>query len=243
MINLANSSSGQLFTVPADDWTAINTRVGVVMAVSQIQIDVSQYLPGYPSLLASSQLWKSNTFNGLIGYSKSLADYASIAIADFSSLDQSVKSIAAQGVSMPDDVKRQTTALLQKLAGDTAAMGTISNTLSGQILQFLNDNRIVDAQIAEHKDALNFLWPSIEAAIALIENSAGLVAGEWKAISDDLSDVLSSDIDITIPFVESLNIDAAVISWQSLQTEASAFPSMAAGQEKYWTLPVWNQNE
>ncbi len=38
-------------------------------------------------------------------------------------------------------------------------------------------------------------------------------------------------------FIESLQIEAAIVAWTSIRTEAAAFPSLVSGQEQYWQDP------
>lgn len=236
MTSLANNAVAQIFAIPASDWTVINTRVGEVLAASKIQSYITPYLAGYPALLTSSLLWKSDTFYGLIHMSASLASYASTAINNFDNLNQAVKKLINNGLSMTDAVRLQTTTVLKQLADDTKSMSVQSDTLSDQVLHFLNNNEVVDAQIIKNKDKLGSFWAPLGAYITALEQAAGVVTGEWRAISDDLDSVMATTIDVTIPFIESLNIDAAIACWQSLQQEASAFPTMMAGQDKYWTI-------
>ena len=237
MPNLASNSLGQIFTIPASDWTVINRRVGVVLSETQIQTYLQQYLGGYAALLASCRLWTTNTFPGLISQSQALVGYATTAIANFSGLNTAVEGISQKEGGVPEDVQQQTTALLQKLASDTAPLAAAFAALSKEMLAFLGDMQVVDEQVAAHKDQLGTFWTPVGAYITSLENAAGLVTGEWQAITDDLNNTLASPIDVTMPFLESLNIDAAIVSWQNAQAEAAAFPAMAANQQQYWTNP------
>lgn len=236
MPNLASRSVGNIFTIPAGDWTIINKRVGEVLAAQKIQNVIAEYLPGYPALLTSSKLWQQSTFNGLIAESGDLANYAGTAITNFTSLNAKVKQVV--GNTVPDSLKDETMTLLKNLASDTTPLATASNTLSDRVLTFLNDNKAVDAQIAVNKDKLGGFWAPLGDIINSLEDAAGLVTGSWRAITDDLNNTLASPVTVTMPFIESLNIDAALVNWKSLQSDALAFSSLVKEQSQYWRKPI-----
>lgn len=235
MLNLANHSTAQLFSIPAEDWTAINQRVGEVLYVKNIQAYITQYLPGYAALLNSSQVWKDNTFNGLVSEATNIANYAATAITNFNRLNEQVKQI--NGNTVPDDLKNETIRLLNDLASSTTPIAAASTNLSNQVHTFLTDNQVIDGQMAKNKDRLGIFWEPLGAIINALEDAAGQVTGTWQAIATDLNNAITSPIEVTMPFIQSLSINAALVSWQKLQEEASAFPSMAQNQTKYWTQP------
>ncbi|MBD2752515.1 hypothetical protein [Spirosoma validum] len=239
MPTLASSSVSQLYTIPASDWTLINKRVGVILEAQPAQAFITQYLNAYPALLRSSLLWQQTTFNSLVDLSHQLANYADKAIVNFCSLNEQVKAVSKGDGVVTDELKQLTKSLLQQLAADTTPMASSYKLVSTQVLNFLNDNVAVDSQIAAHKDQLGNLWAPIGEQITLLENAAGLVVGEWQAITADLTNTLASPIDVTMAFLASLNIEAALVCWRSIQAEASAFPSMVAGQQQYWTNPTF----
>ena len=232
MTVLANSSAESIFVIPEKEWTAINMRVGEVLTVQKIQSTVASFLPGYPSLLSSSQLWQHSTFNSLISESGDVAKYIDKSISNFTNLKIKVDNVKNDDV--PKYLQVETLSLLQILADDTNALATASKNLSSTMIAFLNDNKVVDAQIAKSKNALGIFWNGIGDIINTLENAAGHVTGSWQAIADDLNVTLASPISVTMPFIESLNIEAALVQWQSLKSEATAFPSMVGEQSKYW---------
>ena len=138
MPNLASSSVGNIFTIPASDWTMINKRVGEVLAAQIIQKSIAEYLPDYPALLSSSILWQQSTFSGLIAEAGDLANYAGTAITNFTRLNAKVNQVV--GSTVPESLKDETMTLLKNLASDTTPLTRASNTLSDQVLTFLNDN-------------------------------------------------------------------------------------------------------
>jgi len=237
MPELANSNVVSIFTIPATDWTVINKRVGLVLEIAPIKQTIISYIPSYPALLQSSTIWKQTTFAALITQSAQLAGYAATAITNFSSLNDAVKKITDPAGKVPAAIQQQTAALLQRLSADTAPLVTAFNTLSGQVLQFLNDNEVVDGQIAAHKNQLGVFWAPVGAVATALENAASLVTGTWNAIRDDLSNTAVLPVAVTMPFIESLNLDAAIVCWKSIQAAATAFAATVANQQQYWQDP------
>ena len=237
MLSLASSSVSRLFTIPAIDWTVINKRVGLVIDTSRIGSTIAAVLPAYPALLADSLLWKSETFQGLINKSELLCSYSAGAITSFSNLNNKVKQVIDTGADLNEELKSETAAVLQQLSTDTAPLAAAFQTLSGEVLAFLDNNKAIDAQIASNKSKLGSFWQPVGEVITNLEQAAGLVTGEWQAILDDLVNARVSPVDITLPYIESLNIDAAIVCWTNVQSEAAAFPQIVAGQEQYWTNP------
>jgi hypothetical protein len=238
MLNLANNATGNVYAIPLADWTAINIRVGTVLALTQLLGEgaVTSMLPHYPALLGSSQVWQQTTFVGLITQSQALNSYAAKAITNFGTLNTTVKEVMQHTSTVPDSLKQMTTDALHQLAKDTTPLAAAFNGLFTQMLTFLTNNQVVDVEAAKYKDQLGNFWAPVGDSIKALEDAAGLVTGNWKAITDDLNNVLASPIDVTMPFIESLNIDAALVSWQSVQAEAGAFAGIVSGQEEYWKV-------
>jgi hypothetical protein len=238
MLNLASTAVSDMFTIPVNDWTAINKRVGEIMASVNIKDYISSVLPGYPDLLTSSTQWKNSTFSQLISQSKQLSNYADEAIANFTALNNNVKaSLQAGNTKVPNDLQQQTISALEKLRKDTLPLENTSTTLSSEVLTFLNCNIVVDNQMLKYKDTLDSFWDPIGKNINTLEHAAGNVTSVWSAITDDLNNTLNAPITVDFAFITSLNIDAAIVNWQNVKTESIAFPSLTSGQEYYWTNP------
>ncbi len=232
MLQLANDSVASIFTISTDNWTAINKRVGSVLGVEKIASVVNSDLPGYSKLLISSKLWKASTFNELITESNTVAKYAQNAIANFGDINQKVKKVSNQQI--PENLQKQVIDALRDLQSDTLPIVNQSNKLSGEIHEFMLNNQTVDAEMEQNKEKLGSFWAPLGNIIHSVETATGKVNGAWKAILDDLNSTLGADIQVTMPFIASLELDAAIISWQSILSESSAFPSQVDGQESYW---------
>lgn len=229
---LASTSVAILFTISTDQWTAINKRIGSVLAIEGITLIISQDLPGYPDLLLSSKQWVASTFNGLILNSGAIAGYANTAITNFTDLNNEVKKIV--GNTVPLAVQEQTRAVLGQLLADTSSIVGNADQLAKELRIFLTANKVVDAEIALNKKILDSFWAPLGIIITNVEAAAGAVTGTWSAILDDLKNTVASDLNVTLPFIESLDIDAALISWQDIKSEAAAFPANMSNQENYW---------
>jgi len=237
MTNLTNDSLGKIFTISAHDWTVINIRIADIKGGAQICGNFMTDLPGFSALLKSALLWESETFYGLIDMSKSVANYASTAVTDFGNLNKLIKEMIKSKSAMTEEVEQQSINLLKKLSDDTTSMSTKMTKLSDQVLAFLNDNKEIDAKVLSSKEKFAGLKAAIESYDAAVENAAGLITSGWRALSDDFAiNPIKTMKKITLSYIESLNIDAAIVLWKKLQQEASAFPAMVDGQDKYWAM-------
>ncbi|WP_163398727.1 hypothetical protein [Flavobacterium fluviatile] len=238
MVSLASGSVGEIFAIPVSEWTAINKRVGEVLATQNVKDYIPSVLSGYPDLLNSCLQWQSYTFSGLVENSQKISAYSAQAISDFGSLNAKVKEVVQSGgQTLPDNLKQETIDLLKKLSTSTAPIAAQSNLLSSDVINFLKCNSIVDIQMAKFKGSLDVFWEPLGNNIKVLEDAVGHVTGVWNAITNDLEHLLSLPVIVTIPFIESLNLDVAIASWQDIQVQAKAFPAMTAGQEQYWTNP------
>jgi hypothetical protein len=237
MTPLAHPTTAEIFTIPAADWTAINKRVGTVLVLEPLGAIVSKTLPGYPALLTSSKSWVNTTYDGLVSQSRALADYAGRAISTFGDLSAAVKQVPA-GATPPPPLQELTAAVLAALAESTGPLAAAFNSLSGQVQEFLTANKAVDAEFAAAEGAeLGVYWAPVAAQLALLENAAGRVMGDWNAITSDLATLQRPAVDVTMEFIESLQLDAAVVAWTAVRTEAAAFAATVAGQKQYWSYP------
>jgi hypothetical protein len=233
MPSIANRDISSLFTIPAADWTLINQRVGDVLQAEPFKEAATYVYPGYPGLLASCGLWTQSTWHALISQAYKLADYAAEAITNFGNLQQQVKAITGNG-PVPESIQVETMLILHQLAGETSSLAIAFDTLSKQLIDFMSNNQLVDAQMAAEKNVFGNDWLSIQSNIIQLENATGSVTDKWQAIKDDLNNILVQSVDVTQAFIESLNIEAAIICWQNIHDEAAAFPVSTSGQEQYW---------
>jgi hypothetical protein len=235
MSQIANQSQSNLFAIQESEWTAINQRVGAVLATSKIENYISQYLPGYPDLLASCRLWVSTTFDGLITQSTNMVPYADNAISEFTILQAMIAGLNPDAPTVPDDAKKQTKESLNNLSASTTPLSQTVDQLNSQVYSFLEANKLVDLEMEKSKDKFGLFFTPLGKIISEVENATGLVTGVWNAINGDLKLLTSTDIEITMPFITGLQIDASIVCWKSLKEEAIPFPVMANNQKRYWS--------
>ena len=235
---LASGVVSEIFVIPVKEWTEINKRVGQVLVTAGIKDYITSVLSDYPALLNACEQWQRRTFPGLIANSQALSNYCIQAIADFSDLNNEVKKVIQSGSQiLPDSLKQRTIDLLQKFRNDTTPIAEQSNLLSTEIITFLNCNITVDVQMARFKDSLGTFWDPLGDSINKLEAAAGHVTGVWGAITNDIDYTMSLPVTVTIPFIESLNLDVAIASWKHIQEQTLAFPVNMKGQEQYWNNP------
>ncbi|MEO6700795.1 MAG: hypothetical protein ABI140_00465 [Jatrophihabitantaceae bacterium] len=226
---LASVAVGSLFTVPDSDWTAIDQRVGYAIKLSNIADQVTQYLPGFSALVTACRTWRDSTFPGINTAAASLNSYSREAVTEFTELQAKL----GPGNDLSPQLRELVITTLRQLADQTAPLNDQFRLLAGQIADFTDLNRAVDAQVDAFVNKLGPQWKSILPSTRKVDDATGLVRGTWEALSSDLNALVSEPIDVTEPFVLSLQIDSALLAWTNLQAEAAAFGKLAADQEQY----------
>lgn len=224
---LANKAVTDLYTISVKDWEAINKRVDSVFKLKNIKDAVSRTIPGYPDLLISSELWEASTFNNLVIQSGEVTKYAETAIFNFNELNDEVKKI--KGDEVPQDIQNQTRTILNSLSISTSNITVEVFNSSTEVSLFMKDNQVVDIEMAKNSGVLGIFWEPLGKIISDVEYATGKVNGAWKAIEDDLHSAISKDIDVDMPFIMSLDIDASIILWKQVAKEAHAFPDHVQG--------------
>ena len=132
------------------------------------------------------------------------------------------------GPTVPDDVKKLVEDSLRDLQENTSPILASTEVTAANLRSFLNKNQVVDAEIALNKEKLGDFWAPLGDIIDALETAAGNVTGSWSAISNDLANTVSKEINVTIPFIEALDIETAIICWNNVKTESTAFASKVA---------------
>ena len=234
-MQLSSRALTELFTVPADDWTAINQRVGMVLFAKSIAGDIEKELTGFGALEDACQAWAVGTFQSLIDASEGLGAYAASAIQDFSALNEAVRGLV--GDTVPAIVQQQTAAALSRLQSTTLPLVSEFADLSQKVTAFMNLNRQIDAELDHARSVMGLSWASVASIAQAIDSAVGLVNGAFQAIYHDLLDGLSISINVTLPFLEGLDLGLAIQTWARIQVETSAFAALAAAQKQYWAGP------
>ena len=231
---LTSTSLGSLFVISESDWTAVSKRVGLTSLTKEIAGQVAKYLPDFPQLVQVCQRWKDVTFPGIVTQSRNLSAYSAQAIQSFTALQQKIAQLQPHE-ELPPAVRDEAEKDLGVLAQSTATIGGAFSELEGQIATFSKVNQVVDADITNYTARLSPEWKSIQTSVDAVDRATGRIRGAWQAINNDLQSVVTGKIPITTPFLLGLDIHSALLSWQILQQESTAFPSLAQGQDRYLT--------
>lgn len=229
-MQLTNTSVAQLFTVPESDWTALNQRVGYAEMLRSIADQVSRSLPMFPQLLIACDLWKGTTFPGLMSHAVALSAYADHFTNEFAALQNALAALGQHADPLPPSVTAQAAAALRDVQDASQTCGAEFAALSQQITDFASINSQIDAQLTRY-------WPPLGPVLGVTDAAAQKVRGVWLALTSDLDDALSGPLDITDEFLRGLEIAAAITAWGVIKAEASAFGTIAGGQQQYWIKP------
>jgi len=230
--SLTSNSLGSLFTIPANDWTAVNQRVGLTYLAHDVAPTIAQYLPSYPALDAACATWRDATFGALVTESGALAQYALSAETSFTGIQAAIAKLPPNQKLSPATLDQARSAI-GTLAASTATLSTTFGGLRDDVLAFTSANAATDAQIDAYVRTLGPEWTALTAQTDALDRAAGLVLGTWQAMTHDLAAIAGDQIQITTQLLLSLEIASALLAWQNLQAEAAAFATMAGGQQKY----------
>jgi hypothetical protein len=214
---LVDSAGGDLFKISESDWAAIAQRVQAAIKLSAIADEVTQYLPEFKALLSACVQWRDRTHPELLWSAHTLDEYCGQALDVFGSLQDQLSGPLTSWLQL------QVVIALKKLGAQTVALNEQFHRVSGEVADFAEINRAVDAKVDKFVDKLGGNWKSILPTTNRVDNAAGRVRGVWQALSADLNGLVSEDIDVTDTFIASLQIQAALAGWTDLQSEARAF--------------------
>ena len=229
---LINKNGADLFVVSKAAWLTMNTRAEKVLAGTLVSKDVEKEIAVYPKLLSSCELWQKNTFPQLIIQAERMSLYAWSAAEDFKDLNAKIKLV--EGNSLPENLQFETAKKLATLKRNTMLLATSFSIEENQLSDFITYNKVFDKEWMAYveKSGSKLVSNALDSDIQAVEKALSGLKGTWISLSNDLSNAMKVPIDITLPFIESLNIDAAVIQWDSMVHEAKAFVSMAGTQEE-----------
>ena len=160
---------------------------------------------------------------------KSDVEAADNLVKSYQQLNDEISKLGGDAQSLPESLKALAVITIKSLHQATQSIAGSFNTLSGEVDQFKTANTNVDNEIKTYQDRLGPFWQSISQSMLAVENATGKVKGEWQSISDDLGNVVSGQIEITLPFLMGLEIQEAIKTWTMIQTETAAFAPVAPG--------------
>ncbi|GAB2962181.1 hypothetical protein GCM10027048_33240 [Hymenobacter coalescens] len=228
-MNIASASVAELYTVPASVWAAIHQRVSLTLMAQPMAAEIQQMLLHFPDLVTVCQQWQSTTFPGIVAQSRQLAAYAAQAQQDFTPLAATVAALDPNA-PLPEAVRAQAQAALSRLSQSTAALQQAFDGLKAQISQFRLVNGQVDTEAERYAGQLGFLGAPVAHAVQAVEAATGSVLGDWSAIADDLHELTISPADLTLAVLLSLQLQMALLTWQSIGQEVAGFQQNLMGQ-------------
>lgn len=231
-MQLTDSSIAHLYTIPVASWTSINRRVGMVLLVQSIEKTIADQLPDFLALESACKDWSTGTFQALTDQSVALNTYAGEAIQNFSDLHNAVNALS--GNTVPIAVQQQTTRTLNQLAAATKPLVANSSAIAQKVSAFMLVNKQIDAELLQYQSVLGTQWETLASITQAVDDATGLVNGAFQAINNDLVKATQNQVDVTMPFLEGLSIETAILAWKRIQSETAAFPSMANNQKQYW---------
>lgn len=159
---------------------------------------------------------------GLHTQANALADFSTTAIADLDQLNHVVSTLNPND-PLPADVKASALNILQQLASRTQALQGATGSLLSQLQSFAAVIKEDDAEMRQDQPFGGGSWDAFFASIDTVENAIGQVLGGWQAISEDLDDIASQKIDLSLDILASLGIDSAILAWTNIGAEARAY--------------------
>jgi len=234
MTALTSKSLGRLFTVPENDWTAINKRVGEAAAGADVAQYISEYIPEFPVLVTVCKLWQDQTFERLIEQSAAVSLYAGNAIYGFQELLKEISVMDRSSGKIPDRIIQLTYLQFDNLNQSTLALSKIVASVGVSISDFLYVNQEVDMRIARYTNKLGIYWEPLGQTIINVNSAVEQSTGDWFALTHTMQRILDSRPEITMPLLLNLEINAAINCWRKLQLEADLFNSFSENQVHYW---------
>jgi hypothetical protein len=234
-IRLADPALGVLMTISADDWTDINQRAGQILALRHAWVAADQRMPGFYNLADACVLWRIDTFPGISQLPAKLCGFADVASSALTALQKSIAQMNP-GEELPPAMLSQAKTFFGNLTTQTTSLSRSTNIIASEINDFSNDYAQVDAAAARE------MGESVQGSVDKVTVAAGKLNGAWRAVADDLSQVMSGELPITSTLLLSLDTDLALRSWTDLHREATAFSAIAPAQQTYlddgWNIGI-----
>lgn len=239
-IQLADPAFGAIVSISEDDWTTINQQAGIILAFRRGWRDTFDVqIPSFKALTYDCALWRSGTFPLIAGYPARLIRYADLVAQLLASLRPAIGKLEPNE-PLPEALETLARNYFVILAQGATALSAVASAAAEQIARFSGDNAVVEAA------ADRVMGHPIQHSVSRVELAAGKVTGAWRAMSDDLAQVMSGELPITSALLLSLDIDFTLASWANVRNEAMAFAAITPRQQQYlddgWQIGI-NQEQ
>ncbi|MCC6369396.1 MAG: hypothetical protein IT236_00180 [Bacteroidia bacterium] len=217
------SSDKLLIPVQAQD-----VQGGVVIAHTNWYI-----VPGIPNLWSSCDEWMSHTFTSLIILNNQIQMYASTASNSFGNI---LTMINAGGGTVSAELQSATTTAITNLAQSTQSFVSNATNIFNSLQTFLTANQNFAGFLNNNGTLLNIIaLPQLQSsAFQTFITATEQVLGAWSALESELNAAISAPITVTLPFLESLNLQVAINDWNAVSAASQNFMAFAQKQTNYW---------
>lgn len=229
-MNIADTSVATIYTVPAADWQAIKQRVSWVLAAENQWYTgiINANVPQFPNLVAACQQWQAGTFPSLARQGQQLADYADHAGQTFHPLAVTVAALDPNA-TLPPALASQLQAALADLNQRTATIRQSCQALVPELNTFYLVNGLVDQEILSLESQYNLSIPAVAQELQTMSNATGQLLGDWSAIANNLQQVATGQVELTLAILSSMDLQAALSAWQTIESQAKGFLQNSAG--------------
>lgn len=186
-----------------------------------------------PTVMTECVDWAAGDFHNLVRLANEVASYAHRA---GSKCEELFFSINPRNSQMTPGMRNMAGDMLQGLFENTMLINGDLQSVLTKMKGFLSSHERFNQFFITN----SFLIPMINlpqiqlSAFNDFDSSIEAVLGAWNALSNDFSGMTSENINITLPFLMSLDLKSAMIAWGNIEKEASSFAQSAAEQEKRW---------
>lgn len=216
---------GSVFSIPANDWTAMNARAAVVVADQNIAPEISQYIPNYPALLAACQQWPAQTFPGILAQAYETSVFASQAAKTLGELATDLAPLKPSD-PLPQPITFIFTVQFAALRDSAGSQQTNAATLTNVFSAFVTENATADQALAAIANQLGPEWQSIAGPTGSLDAAMQAVQSGWGALATAFGAAASSQPTLTTAALLALDLQSVIASWTALSTEATSFISM-----------------
>ena len=217
------------FTLPREDWSAIDTRIAAALSLEPIADTVVHTLPNYRELLEVCKSWQSDTWPSMIAQAQAIADLSSVTMTSYQLLDDYIKKLddyikkLDDSRPLTDDEKDHVHKIINPLSAAFSSRQSALEDVDDALVHFSNVNQNTDARLQSIKGALGPEWTMIGTETSAIDQAVGAMRGDWGAVVDDFQALSDGKLEMTTAFLLDLSLESAILGWQNLGQEAQAF--------------------
>jgi hypothetical protein len=217
---------GSLYQIGADQWTAINDQVAVVVEAQQIAGVIVKLIPNYPALLPVCVKWQSQTYGSLIAQAVLVGTFAASVPGVLSKIQEDTVSMADTDPLSPSQ-QFLWRVQFEAFANHASIVETSVAALAPDIAAFVTQNQTADTALEQIASSLPPDWQSIAGPLAGLESGFAAMQGGWSGISSQLQALASGQVNFTTAGQVRAAVAVAIPAWTALNQSAIAFDQHA----------------